>query len=79
MSKGYSIKLYKLNQGADGTLLGVRLGRLCMTIDMPVSEVASRLGVSRQTVYNWFSGATTPLNRYTGLVTEFMDSHPYAG
>jgi transcriptional regulator with XRE-family HTH domain len=79
MSKGYSLKLYKLNQSADDSLLGVRLGRLCMSIDMPVSEAASRLGVSRQTVYNWFSGTTTPLNRYYGLVLAFMESLPHAG
>jgi len=54
MSYGYSVKLVSLNHSADGRLLGVRLGRVCIDRDIPVAEIAADLGVTRQTVYNWF-------------------------
>ena len=60
MSYGYSTRLVKLNEKADDRMLGVRLGRVCIDNDVPVLSVAMALGVSRQTVYNWFSGVTTP-------------------
>lgn len=36
--------------------LGSRIGRLAIQRDFPVQKIAKALGVSRQTVYNWFSG-----------------------
>ena len=52
----YSTKIVKLNAGADPEALGVQLGRLCIYLDKPVSEVAADLGVTRTVVYRWFSG-----------------------
>ncbi len=60
MSYGYTARLVKLNKQADKRLLGVRLGRVCIKHNIPVADVASQLGVSRQTVYNWFMGSNTP-------------------
>lgn len=60
MSLGYSLRLVELNKSADESSLGVQLGRACVRSNMPVSEVAARLGVSRQTVYNWFVGGSAP-------------------
>jgi transcriptional regulator with XRE-family HTH domain len=60
MSYGYSNRLIELNKKADGNSLGVQLGRLCIERDVPVSDVAVHLGVTRQTVYNWFCGANAP-------------------
>lgn len=60
MSVGYSLKLVHMNDEASDELLGVRLGRVCINNDVPVIDVANRLGVSRQTVYNWFCGAKSP-------------------
>jgi transcriptional regulator with XRE-family HTH domain len=57
---GYSVKLHKLNAQADDAGIGVRLGRVCLKKSIPVSEVAAALGVTRQTVYNWFCARTTP-------------------
>ena len=36
--------------------LGVQLGRLCASANLPPSEIAKVLRVSRMTVYNWFKG-----------------------
>jgi DNA-binding transcriptional regulator YiaG len=60
MSVGYSLRIVELNRSADEELLGVALGRACIRNNMPVSVLAARLGVSRQTVYNWFVGTSKP-------------------
>jgi hypothetical protein len=60
MSYGYSNRLIELNKKADDSSLGVQLGRVCINRDVPVSDVAVHLGVSRQTIYNWFCGVNAP-------------------
>jgi hypothetical protein len=58
MKYGYSLRIADLNKKAEGSLLGVKLGRLCIKNNVPVVEVSGVLGVSRQTVYNWFIADT---------------------
>lgn len=36
--------------------LGNQLGRWAVYHDFPVTKIAQALGVTRQTVYNWFTG-----------------------
>lgn len=36
--------------------LGNQLGRWAVYHDFPVTKISTALGVSRQTVYNWFTG-----------------------
>lgn len=73
MSYGYSASLIALNQKADKTNLGVRLGRACIKKNIPVSEVACMLGVSRQTVYNWFVGKSSPQSMMVDLVARYLE------
>tara|TARA_R100000664_G_C2718459_1_gene112716 strand:+ start:22 stop:255 length:234 start_codon:yes stop_codon:yes gene_type:complete len=73
MSYGYTTRLGSLNKQADGSLLGVKLGRLCIKYEVPVIDVASQLGVSRQTVYNWFMGTHEPKEILTPLIQELID------
>ena len=73
MSYGYSNRLIELNREADDRLLGVRLGRVCIENDVPVSEVSYKLGVSRQTVYNWFCGANAPRDNLWAI-QDYIDS-----
>lgn len=72
MSQGYSLHLRDLNRRAPSKLLGVRLGRACIKHDIPVTVVAQRMGVSRQTVYNWFGGTTNPKLVLTGLIEAYL-------
>ena len=58
MKYGYSLRIANLNKKADESLLGVKLGRVCIRKDVTVIEVATKLKVSRQTVYNWFIAGT---------------------
>lgn len=74
MSQGYSLRLRDLNRKAPGRLLGVKLGRACIKHDVPATVVAERMGVSRQTVYNWFRGASSPGPTLTRVVEQFIES-----
>jgi transcriptional regulator with XRE-family HTH domain len=76
MTYGYSARLIALNKKADSRLLGVRLGRVCIKHNIPVSTIASNLGVSRQTVYNWFTGDTAPLNQSVDAINNLIASFP---
>ena len=58
--RGYSLILVKANRDADPKHIGVRLGKWCIRMNIPVSEVAQQFGVSRMTVYSWFTGASRP-------------------
>ena len=60
MSLGYSLKIVLENQDADKKRIGVALGARCIKLGIPVSKIAATLGVSRQTVYNWFVGNHDP-------------------
>lgn len=74
MSKGYSLRLRDLNAKADKRKLGVRLGKLCIKHDVPVTVVAERMGVTRTTVYNWFCGVSAPQASAVTLIESFMAS-----
>ena len=56
MNNRYSLNIVLANQEADQTRLGVKLGKKCIKLGVSVANIAVYLGVSRQTVYNWFEG-----------------------
>lgn len=58
--RGYSLRLVKANQAADPENIGVKLGRYCIANDIPVTTIAVKLGVTRMTIYNWFTGVGVP-------------------
>ena len=72
MSRGYSISVAETIKQANGELLGVRLGVLCIQKGIPVSQVASATGVTRQTVYHWFCGARSPQGRAKSAVEAYL-------
>lgn len=71
---GYSVIVQRRNAEADGASAGVRLGRVCIGKDIPVSEVATRFRVSRQTVYDWFDGTYTPAPALRLAIEEYLSS-----
>tara|TARA_R110001592_G_scaffold176451_3_gene416013 strand:- start:1424 stop:1657 length:234 start_codon:yes stop_codon:yes gene_type:complete len=73
MSYGYSLKLIELNKASDKKLLGVYLGAVCIKNDVPVAEVAQKLKVSRQAVYNWFTGVSNPNVQTTIKIEKLID------
>lgn len=74
MSYGYSLRLIERNNQANEKKLGVQLGRTCIKHNVPVTVVASRFRVTRQTVYNWFSGTSNPAEPLHGLVTHYIST-----
>ena len=57
---GYTYRIRTLNRSANKKNIGVRLGRHCIDQNISVSELMGLLGVSKQTIYNWFMGIHTP-------------------
>ena len=74
MAQGYSLRLVEQNNKADERRLGVRLGRVCIAHNVPVTVVAQRFGVTRQTVYNWFRGSSAPSDAMTAIMHTFINS-----
>ena len=72
MTYGYSQRLAELNRSAELESIGVALGRECISLGLPVRAVADDLGVSRMTIYNWFTGASKPSKRMHGIVTDYL-------
>lgn len=70
---GYSLWLLELNKGADTKCIGVRLGRECIGRNISVATVAKKFKVSRQTVYNWFSGKVEPSDLRHAAIQTYID------
>ena len=60
------------NQQAEQTRLGVKLGKKCIKLGVSVANIAIYLGVSRQTVYNWFVGAYDPKPELTDSIKDLI-------
>ncbi len=69
---GYTLALLNNNKRADNKHLGVRLGRVCINKNIPVTKVAYDAGVTRQTVYNWFCGVNHPTGSSEATVLELL-------
>jgi transcriptional regulator with XRE-family HTH domain len=72
MSRGYSVSVVENIKKADGELLGVRLGLACVYHGVSVSKVADDLGVTRQTVYHWFCGASSPQEQVRSAIEAYL-------
>jgi DNA-binding XRE family transcriptional regulator len=70
--RGYSQIIIEANQRAKETV-GTLLGKLCISLKYPASQVAKDLNVSRQTVYDWFSGKTKPSKRTESKVSALIN------
>lgn len=72
---GYSLSLLGRNKKADVRLIGVKLGRVCIAKNIPVAKIAYEAGVTRQTVYNWFSGVSSPTVLHQPTVQKLIDRY----
>ena len=70
--RGYSFPLHLANQNADPRLIGVRLGKYCIKHSIPVVKVAEQFGVSRMTIYQWFTGATRPRSAKVEKIEKYL-------
>jgi hypothetical protein len=76
--RGYSLRIIRANEQADPGSIGVRLGKLCIGKEIPASDVATFFGVSRMTIYNWFSGASKPQKRLHENIQRIIDKFSVA-
>jgi transposase len=58
--RGFSLRLVEANQNADSNLIGVQLGRYCITKNISAVDAADMFGVSKMTIYQWFVGNAKP-------------------
>lgn len=63
--RGYRKEVHDEVVSSNSTSLGVSLGKLCVTKNIPVTDVAEFFGISRQAVYLWFRGQVNPSKRHT--------------
>ena len=77
-ARGYSQALVKAVYAADPSLLGVQLAGYCMHHGIPVAVAARSLGVTRQTVYSWFTGTFRPRGEAIAKINSFMTGPPKA-
>jgi hypothetical protein len=72
-NRGYTARIIKAVNSADSkSSLGVRLGKFCISRDIPVSDVAEFFGVSRMTIYKWFVGEWIPRKRHTENILKII-------
>jgi hypothetical protein len=71
-NRGYASRIVKANADADSRSLGVKLGRFCIQREYPVREVSEYFGVSRMTIYKWFTGEWIPRKSHEEKITEML-------
>ena len=72
MAKGYSALTIREVQEANPTLLGVKLAKVCINRNIPVSDVAEFFGVSRVTVYAWFRGKAVVSGKHADKMQKML-------
>lgn len=71
--RGYSVFLIQDINDANPFFPGVKLAKRCVALDIPISDVAEYLKVSRPTVYAWFTGRREVSKRYVDDVEKLIE------
>jgi transcriptional regulator with XRE-family HTH domain len=71
--RGYSTRLVADVDAADPMLIWVRFAKLCITKGVPVRDVAEKFGVTRATVYSWFTGRSKPRSYHISRMMRALD------
>jgi plasmid maintenance system antidote protein VapI len=58
---------------ANPFFLGVKLAKICVGLNIPVTDVAEYLNVSRPTVYSWFIGKHDVSPKYADQVEKLIE------
>lgn len=69
---GYTMYMQQANKAASSKSLGVKFGRHCIKNNISVAKLSEQFGVSRQTVYNWFSGRNEPGPQYIPMINKIL-------
>ncbi len=60
ISRGYSTLFIRKVEEADQGDLVIQFANACIDRELPIAEIARRMEVTRATVYNWFTGKSSP-------------------
>jgi transcriptional regulator with XRE-family HTH domain len=71
-NRGYANRIVLANKEADSKSPGVMLGRYCISKDYSVRDVAEYFGVSRMTIYKWFTGEWIPRKVHETKINEVL-------
>lgn len=72
-SRGYSTLMVQAIYDANPFFLGVKLAKICVGLNIPVTDVAEYLNVSRPTVYSWFIGKRDVSPKYAERVEKLIE------
>ena len=72
-SRGYSTLFVRKVDEADQKDPVIQFAQECIKRGMPIISVASALGVSRATVYNWFTGVFRPHKRHQEVMLKLLN------
>ena len=72
-SRGYSTLMVQAIYDANPFFLGVKLAKICVRLNIPVTDVAEYLNVSRPTVYSWLNGKRDVSYKYATQVEKLID------
>jgi transcriptional regulator with XRE-family HTH domain len=70
---GYSTLTLQAINDANPFLLGVKLAKICVRLNIPVKDVAEYLNVSRPTVYSWFIGKSEVSKKHQEQVQKLIE------
>jgi hypothetical protein len=71
---GYTLSIIRKNAEADQSKIGVQLGRVCISKNVPVQTVASYFGMTRSGIYYWFSGEREPRKVAAQEIKDFIQN-----
>ena len=71
-NRGYATKIVAANKAANQASPGVKLGQYCISREIPVHDVAEFFGVSRMTIYKWFTGEWIPRKVHEEKIVEML-------
>lgn len=69
---GYTMYVQQANKSANSKSLGVKFGRYCIKNNISAAKLAEQFGVSRQTIYNWFSGRNEPRPQHIPQINKIL-------
>lgn len=72
--RGYSTRIIDANRRANSDSLGVLLGRYCISRDISAAEVAEYFGVSKMTIYKWFTGKCIPRHAHQRHISVMLSA-----
>ena len=74
--RGYSTLFLRKLAEADVALPVKQFASVCIEREIPIIEIARSLGVTRATVYNWFTGRASPRSHQQIKMQAFIDCWP---